>query len=298
MLGGLGTFGGNNCGRLVPFAIPLAGVAGLADAGDTWHDWMPYSASPGKLTLIDTEPYEDFGLGAVEGSYTVVEEFVAVAQLNAAGSTDEGSSPGCPAPSVPPPAARDPRCPASPPVSSEACDPSPDPLECEYGGDALGRCTTLAVCALQPDGTYHFVIPPEGQGSCANPPACPATYAAAAAVDVGTDAGMALCGPTTLVGCDYPEGTCACAAEGTARTWSCSARAANGNCPATRPLSGNACSSPGQQCYYANPCGGVYEGMPLVCSADGYWEAFDAQYSCPAIVFPTNASLPTDASTP
>jgi hypothetical protein len=294
--GGLGTFGGNSCGRLVPFAVPLAALAGLADAGDVWSDWMPYSASPGKLTLIDTEPYQDFGLGLTEGFYTVVEEFAFVDGSTDASTTapavgDSVSALGCASAPPVPPAARDPRCPASPPENSQTCDRNPDPLECEYGGDALGRCTTLAVCALQPDGTYHFVIEPStNQAECTNPPACPPTYATATEVEAGAvlgecpqaDAGTGLCSPGELDGCDYPEGICFCAIAGMASNFGCTPRAANGDCPAVRPLSGDACPSAGLQCYYGNPCEGVYEGMPLVCSAGGYWEAFDAQYSCPA----------------
>jgi hypothetical protein len=285
--GGLGGFGGNNCGRLVPFAIPLPALAGLADAGDVWGDWMPYSASPGRLTLIDTEPYEDFGLGLTEGSYTVVEEFASMDGSTSASAAAAPAS-GCTSP-PPAPAARDSRCPVSPPENSETCDPNPDPLECEYGGDALGRCTTLAVCALQPDGTYHFVVVPAGsEPGCTDAVGCPSTYAAAAASDAGTG----LCGPTWTA-CDYAEGTCSCAIDEMAINWACTARAAIGNCPATRPLSGEACPSAGLQCYYGNPCGGVYEGLPLSCSGGGYWEAFGAQYGCPSESVPVAADAGT-----
>ena len=107
--------GGNSRGRLVPFAIPLTGVAGLADAGDIWHDWTPYSAGPGKLTLIDTEAYELFGEAAVEGSITLVEEFVSVSESSTASATHEGSATGC-MPAAPPGRAR----PALPRVMARA----------------------------------------------------------------------------------------------------------------------------------------------------------------------------------
>jgi len=288
--GGLGEFGGNGCGRLVPFAIPLPALAGLADAGDVWGDWMPYSASPGRLTLIDTEAYEDFGLGLTEGSYTIVEEFASTdGSTSASAAAVAPNASGCTSP-PPAPAARDPRCPASPPENSETCDPNPDPLECEYGGDALGRCTTLAICALQTDGTYRFVVVPSAnEPGCTDAAGCPSTYAAAAAIDAGTG----LCGPVSLA-CDYPEGTCSSAFDGTAINWACTSRAAVGNCPATRPLSGDACPTAGLQCYYGDPCGGVYEGLPLTCSVGGYWETFLAEYSCPARLLPVCA----DAGTP
>lgn len=296
--GGLGTFGGDSCGRLVPFAIPLTGLVGLTDAGDVWSDWMPYSATPGKLTLIDTEPYTDFGLGLTEGSYTIVEEFAFVDGSPDGSAASAGresvSASGCTSAPAAPPAARDPRCPASPPENFETCDPNPDPLECEYGGDALGRCTTLAVCALQPDGTYQFVIAPTAnETECTNSAACPSTYAAATEIEggaplgdcPGVDAGTGFCSPGGPNACDYPEGTCSCAITGMTSNFGCYARIANGDCPATRPLSGDACPNAGLQCDYGNPCEGLYEGLPLVCGAGGYWEAFDAQYSCPAYGF-------------
>lgn len=289
--GAAGTLGGNGCGRLVPFSIPLTALVGFADAGDIWGDWMPYSASPGKLTLIDTEPYKDLGLGLTEGSYTVVEEFASMNGTMAGSAADDSvSASGCSSSPPAPAAARDPRCPASPPANSATCDPSSGPLECEYGGDALGRCTTLASCALQPDGSYQFVVQPAAnEATCTNPPACPSTYATAIEVDASAvlgqcpdgGAGVGLCGPGESVACDYPEGVCSCAIEGMASNFGCTARAASGDCPATRPLSGDGCPSAGLQCYYGDPCGGVYEGMPLVC-VGGYWETFNALYSCPA----------------
>ena len=280
--GGLGTFGGNGCGRLVPFAIPLVAVAGLADDGDTSGDWMPYSASPGTLTLIQLTPYEDYGRGLVEGSYTVIEEFRSV---DGGPPSLAATTPSCapaPAPAPPPArAARDPRCPAAIPMASEACNPDSGPLECEFGGDALGRCTTLAVCALQPDGTFHFVVASSSSDMCgSNAAECPSSFAVASAL-VGADAGP--CADPSPPLCDYAEGMCGCGNVSSAAGWACETRQATPDCPAFRPLSGNACPTEGVQCFYGNPCQrSAYEGTPLVWTG-GYWEEFDAQYSCPVV---------------
>ena len=278
--GGLGTFGGNGCGRLVPFGIPLVAVAGLADAGDTWGDWMPYSTTRGTLTLIQLSPYEDYGRGLVEGSYTVVEEFASVCGDSASLAT---TTPTCTPATPPARAARDPRCPAAIPMASEACTPDPAPVECEYGGDSLGKCTTLAVCALQPDGTFHFVVVPPTSDTCgSNPAECPSTFAVASA-QVATDAGPCAGQPRLL--CDYAEGQCGCGNVSSAAGWACAPRQGTTDCPAFRPLSGDACPTEGVQCFYGIPClPGAYEGTPLICSG-GYWEEFDAQYSC-AVTIP------------
>jgi hypothetical protein len=280
---GLGQFGGNGCGRLVPFTIPLAGLVGFVDAGDIWNDWMPYSATPEAVTLIQTLPYEDYGRGLIEGSYTVVEEFVPV---GATAPASAAVNSGCTQPSSSAPAARDPRCPSVPPAGSAPCDPHPAPLECEYGGDAYGRCTTIAICALAPDGTFEFVLPPAATDTpCANSPGCPPDFASASAAQGGADGG--LCSGGVQSPCEYPEGTCGCGGSSSASDWACTPReVTDGGCPVSRPLSGDGCPVEDLTCYYGTPCGaGTYEGPPAVCSG-GYWEQFVAEYSCPAILSP------------
>jgi hypothetical protein len=277
---------GNTCGRLVPQAIPLVALAGYDNAVDPWGDLTPYSATSQTLTLIQLEPYRDYGFDLVEGSLTIVQELALVGSSAPVVTATGGPACGPPPTSTAP---RDPRCPASPPAATQPCNPSPTPLECEYGGDVHGRCTTLLICALLPDGTFHFTSPP-GSGSSnssrpcgTNPPGCPSTYASAMADDVGADAG--LCSGTAALLCDYAEGVCGCGNGSSASGWTCAPRApAGGACPSTeRPLAGDRCTNEGQLCDYGSPCvSGTWAGPPMLCE-NGYWEVVSGLANCPAI---------------
>ena len=147
----LAILGANTCGRLVPGTLSLQATSGLdPDAGDMWEDEFAYSATSTTLTVISLQPFMTTRGGVVAGSYTVVDDFALV--------TSDAGAPPMPRVDGAPPSgqARDPRCPSKAPSLGDACNPMPAPLDCEYGGDAWGRCTTFALCALQPGGSFGF----------------------------------------------------------------------------------------------------------------------------------------------
>jgi len=282
--------GNTGCQRLVPHDFSLTALGAYGGGGGPCHDETPYTATASTLTLIITSPYLDRSRGIVVGSYTFVDEFALVAAdggpLAAYAPTGENmpaSDGGISHLSGQP---RDPRCPADVPAAGKPCDPRPAPLECEYGGDAFGRCTTFAACALQPDGSFAFVV--DRDTSCGpNPAACPASFAAAMA---GVDGGGApACVRTSLV-CAYPEGVCGCGTDSSTSTWACRARDSvteyprgAGTCPSTRPLAGDGCASEGASCGYGSPCSpDLSLGPSLICE-NGYWEELGAgPPGCPA----------------
>jgi hypothetical protein len=282
----------NACGRLVPHALSLVDVAGYdPDASDMFHNDVAYSATSTTLTLISLRAYLDLARGVVAGSYTIVDEFE-LTSADAAPAT--GSVPdGSPLPRQP----RDPRCPASAPSMGDACNPAPPPLECEYGGDAWGRCTTFAICGLKPDGSFAFVTSTDK--SCTpNPAACPAAFGspseggdAAVPVDANIPPGSS-CTNNGLQ-CAYTEGACQCFPAwsgdgGVALSWTCRARSdvrsnpSGQGCPTQRPLAGDGCPLEGQHCAYGSPCGLAPSLGPSLFCVNGYWEYEDGVTSCPA----------------
>ncbi len=269
---------GNDCGRLVSHEPSLLDVSGLApDGGDAWRDQYAYSATDRTLTVITLEPYWEYGAAAVAGSYTVVDEFALVS----AGSLDASTGNGMPPDAGPVPhEARDPRCPASAPAQGVACNPMPAPLVCEYGGDAYGRCTTTALCALTGDGTFQFQESKEKYCG-ATPAACPAAFDAMD-VDASAAPDGGNCTDTQL-SCNYAEGVCGCLTALSGPTWECRPRSDVGpSCPTTRPLAGDGCSAEGQECDYNEPCAPPISLGPSMLCQNGYWEIFYSGTSCPA----------------
>jgi hypothetical protein len=220
--------------------------------------------------------------GVILGSYTTVAEFVRVTSdgAGAAKIVDAGGGETAPIMHT----KRDPRCPATPPAPHDACSPDPAPLECEYGGDALRHCTTLATCAVDLDGTSHFQVDPPVNCPPSNDQSCPASFTAAAAMagdqrGPGTDGGLS-CGA-----CNYPEGVCGCEADD-ACAWTCRTTASvldertGQPCPWPRPLAGDPCVS-GSFCKYQALCDGETSFGPSMACQNGYWsQANEAWHGC------------------
>jgi hypothetical protein len=276
--------GGNACGRLVPQALSLAEVSGLVDGGDEWNDEFPYSATAETLTIITLYPYD--GPDGVLGSYTIVQEYALVSSGLAEKTTD-AAPPEASAPASQP---RDPRCPASAPSRGDSCDPTPAPLECEYGGNAEGQCTTSAICTLQPTDVFAFAVSTDT--SCgANPATCPAAFGepfVPDAASLDTDGGTPTdspCGQSGL-SCTYAEGACACLPQfrdgGIELEWTCRARSSVSPCPSARPLAGDGCSDPNEICAYTLLCAEQPSLGPSMTCLNGYWEFDDEVANCPA----------------
>jgi hypothetical protein len=192
--------------------------------------------------------------------------------------------------------AYDSRCPSSPPANGAGCDVSMGPLQCEYGGDALGRGTTIAYCASDTAPYTSFQWLTISSTVAANPPQCATSFAAAQ---------QASCPVGGAIACDYDEGRCACVCQGTTLSWQCRSRSdveSSGTdpstgpapaCPAARPLAGTRCSDEGQQCAYSASCGETLLsfGSNMQCM-HGYWyatvntAAACKQYSCPGVPQP------------
>jgi hypothetical protein len=222
--------------------------------------------------------------------YAVVEQF-----------TLQGSA-GAPPPeppdaSAPPPGGgRVPRCPATAPANGASCDPTLGPLECEYGGDADGRCTTLAACALTPPANaFAYVVTQSSDCGGTNDPSCPASLDAAEALplDPPSDGGLdPRCNPEggvePTVTCNYPGAACSCVVPNGATACTCLTGAdvaseSNGQCPAQRPLAGDGCTVEGVWCGYAPPCGGSVSIGPSMMCVDGHWIQFEELAGCPAV---------------
>ncbi len=266
---------GNYCGRLVPHDLGIADLVAFTGVG-TVLDETPYTATANTLTLLGEAPYRDLASFEYLGSYTIADVYV----LESALSGWDAGSPNVAAPN--PSGGRDPRCPTQTPAAGDPCNPQPAPLECEYGGDALGQCTTVAKCVLQPDATFAFAIAP-AVGCAPNPAGCPASYALAFAT-AGPDAGA--CTGTTA--CSYPEGVCGCGSTSSASAWTCRARGDvspespdGGACPAQRPLLGDGCAVDEWVCNYASPCAPDLSLGPALACINGYWEELDGVTSCP-----------------
>jgi hypothetical protein len=183
---------------------------------------------------------------------------------------------------------RDPRCPPTVPAEGATCSPVPAPLGCEYGGDAFGRCTTMASCSAS-SGSGPFAFHLSTSASCgANAADCPSSFGAVP--EGGTCS-------TDGLSCRYDEGVCGCSCGGSARTWSCRTWSDVGSsvnvvpppsplpaCPTHRPLVGDACPVEGQRCDYATYCRPATSLGPSLMCANGYWEFMPNSGAC---VMPT-----------
>ncbi len=186
----------------------------------------------------------------------------------------------------------DPRCPSSTPTNGSTCDIAMGPLECEYGGDSLGRGTTRADCVESPsDTTFRWAL--NARPVIANPAQCAATFATAQ---------QATCPASGAIACDYDEGRCACVCTGATLSWQCRARSDVASsvstvpeptplpaCAAARPLGGTSCPVEGQTCAYAEYCGSALLSFgPSMGCMNGNWRALPQNvictaYSCPGV---------------
>jgi hypothetical protein len=279
-----------NCRSLAARAVPLGEIAYSGPAANTATlDRTPgrvssYTASGDAVTLVSLLPATDM-TARVVGSFTIVDRFVLASKFKPAMAPDSGAALYDASPGPYAVGERDPRCPATPPAEGDPCDPEPVPLQCEYGGDAWARCTTIASCLLFPlDGGGAFQFHVGTATDCPpNPPECPPDLASALSlVDAGrssTDA-SALDGPA----CVYTAGICGFPASslGGGCGWMCRQQADVGaGCPAPRPLAGTPCSDEGLECPYDEQCGPNFSlGSNMVCQF-GHWARVDAIGFCP-----------------
>lgn len=170
---------------------------------------------------------------------------------------------------------RNPACPGQAPADQAACTPvEPLPLGCEYGGDALGRCSTLADCASSGGSDFHWYVSKEP--GCHNASECPAKFAAVTV--------RAACPSTLQTPCDYPEGRCGClpcgqADGGMGSTWSCVAAAESSGCPpGPVPRIGDRCNTPDQVCTHGSFCGIMLR--PAMACRSGFWVISPQNVDC------------------
>jgi hypothetical protein len=198
--------------------------------------------------------------------------------------TTSSSSGGSPDATVPTPA-----CPPVPPTDGTPCSPAPGGSECEYGGDANRRCTTLASCAFPttPNGPSTWKVVPPAPTCGVNPPGCPPTLEAGA---------VAFC-PAGLGTCEYAGGACGCqpcvtdAGSPGGGLWTCRTYAdVAPGCPNPRPLLGTACSAPeGTECYYDYDacCTGASLGPGMICTGGTWrWRGIGGECACGIPVCP------------
>ncbi|HLK41286.1 MAG TPA: hypothetical protein VKU41_31260 [Polyangiaceae bacterium] len=265
----------NTCNRLT--ASP--------DAGDE----TSYTAVGDTLYLFTGEQYHDLARGTDLGTYEVVDEFVRLPASTPGPATPCGASVAAVPERTLAPGSRDPGCPPSAPAAGAPCSPQPPPLECEYGGDAEGRCTVFAQCARQPDGTFAFALDPAS--ACPpNPMECPPTFAQGQAQAGSTLAAPDAGCPGPGISCAYPEGVCACLPGNASCQWMCRAsadvaRTGDGGsaCPARRPLSGDACDQEGEECGYDELCQPRLSLGPTMACVHGNWEEVSSAASCPVV---------------
>jgi hypothetical protein len=270
----VGFSGGNNCGRL---AFP-------SDAGDA----VSYTSVGEMLYIIAPDLYRDLSRGLALGTFEVVDAFQRV-PVTARGPITPCVSAGADTARKLVAGMRDKGCPPSAPVAGTPCNPQPPPLECEYGGDGRGRCTTFAACALQQDGKYRFQIGPSP--ACpSNPTECPATFPDGVArsgtsLASAPDAGC----PGPSITCSYAEGICGCVPDASGCQWTCIARTdatssagdAGAPCPAVHPLAGDPCTREGEQCDYDSPCVPELSLGPSMVCQHGNWEQTGGIFNCP-----------------
>jgi hypothetical protein len=247
----------------------------------------PYTATDSTLTIVQTTPYDAFD--KTVGWTVIVGDYVLVTSKDAA----IAPRPAVGASTPPAHSARDPRCPGSVPAANAPCNPGTgQPLECEYGGDAYGQCTTTAQCALQGDGAFAFQFEQNDIKCGSNDPSCPASYKdvpmnGAGFVTPGYIYDGGACAAASTITCGYPEAVCVCTQPASSTKCSCRLRTdvfaedGKGACPARRPLAGDSCATEGMWCIYDGICGAISLGISMACQG-GYWEPHVAGASCPA----------------
>ena len=171
-------------------------------------------------------------------------------------------------------------CPTTAPTPDAACTGL---AECEYGGNALGFCTTLAFCS---SGAW-YVMPPEPACS-GNSPQCPQTFTR----DLSGNAECPLADASDQ--CLYPEGVCGCPVCITdggppltfphSYDWQCWAWSdiAPG-CSVPRGLLHAPCDVDGQACNWSDCCQsllGVAAPAYTERCADGEWAPVETQCAC------------------
>jgi hypothetical protein len=276
-----GTGSGLGCYRLAANDSPLAA---LLPSNDPNNDGTPYTATANTLDIFQVEPLSGGG-PYVLGSYAWVKHYALV---------ESAADVIQPPPSIETQqtGARDVRCPTTAPANGSACDPSLGPLECEYGGDAQGRCTTLAACALGANSAYAFAVT-QSADCGANDQSCPATFDGAQALpsvgtptDGGVDPRCLDAGWQPPVSCNYPEGVCSCTSWSAGTGCTCRTRAditltTGTSCPSQRPLAGDSCTIEDTYCGYSAPCGGPSLGPSMACIG-GHWIEYEEFVGCPA----------------
>jgi hypothetical protein len=272
--GTTGGGGGNDCFRLDPHPLSLLSVSGLMGPGiPDLQGHVAYTARGQHLMLFDVYPYWDRSKGNILGSYTYVSDFI----LAGSGATAVATPTMDAGTTATPPGGRDPRCPANPPSDGDPCSPDLSPIECEYGGDAFGQCTTFAECALSyTDGAFRFRVAAPTACAPPNPQDCPASFALATS--------RAPQNPSPGSTCYYPEGVCGCvvpragvmlATMTPPCTWICRNGASGDSwlepgCPWPRPLAGDPCATD-LRCDYDGECSGEPSLGPGMICQQGHW---------------------------
>ena len=190
---------------------------------------------------------------------------------SSSGSSISGASSGASAGAPSTVTERNPQCPASASLATGSCEP---PLQCEYGTDSHHVCTTTADCGSSDSVHFKWSVSPPAAGCGSNAPSCPVSFTALAN-------GSRCPGVNSF--CEYPEGLCRCIPcgddAGISSMWGCGPWAPTGmGCPGERPLSGDACSVPNEECSYGGYCG-VEVGPNMLCQ-DGYWRLVGNTGSC------------------
>lgn len=155
-------------------------------------------------------------------------------------------------------------CPEERPYDGVSC-PSGSGGACEYGSNVDGRCNTKVEC--NDAGTWSTLHEPPTCDPC--PTEDRVVEGTPCGDEATSDAGAeALDGGSAIVNetlCAYPTRTCACTLSGGRQQWVCSATPTD--CPATRPLEGQACTVE-QTCSY----GGCISPLGLTMTCTGrYW---------------------------
>lgn len=150
-------------------------------------------------------------------------------------------------------------CPASQPTMGAVCATA---IDCEYGGDAHHRCSTMARCGADQAGGLHWSISADPSCVAQNGSQCNPTFAPDAGVGCSPQAGL----------CDYPEGRCVCEpCRSGAGQWACRRwDDVSSGCPSPAPLIGSPCTQEGAECSYGSCC--TVSTGPLVKCVGGVWQ--------------------------
>jgi hypothetical protein len=192
------------------------------------------------------------------------------AASDSAASSDEPAGMTQEAATVP---ARNPECPASIPPAGGPCKPI---LTCDYGGGEHQVCRTRVDCASSDGTNFKWFVSSPAAGCGTSSASCPASFTALAD-------GSPCPGLEMNSFCYYPEGRCGCVRcdsdAGISSMWACRKWGpTEDGCPPDPPLSGDACSTPNQQCSYGGFCRFAV-GPTMMCD-DGYWKQGGQTGSC------------------